>query len=325
MTAKQTRLAKGVLIVAILLFAGRAIRSFPWKGTYQALLGAQLDILFVGLCINLLSMIAKGTAWHLLLRPLAPHRWSSAQVATFIGTSANSLSVSVAGEAVKIHSIVKRDRVPLEASVVSDVWARIIEVVGLAIFLVFVPALFRLPPIWRSVQLVAGAMLVVFAALVSARKIRKLPAWLPQPLARAVASWAGIGSWRRVVWPLALGVGNWIIQWTTFHLVLRSLGAGPTLAASLTALLATNLGGLLHLTPGNVGIFQAAMVASLVPFGIPSERAMAASLVLQAVQMVPVVMIGCLMIVPWRSLVSMRSQASWPVQGTQRTPQSSHS
>lgn len=300
MKAKLPRFGKGVLSLAILFLVGRTMLSFPWRGTYQAILGAQLGVLLLGLAVNLLSMLAKGTVWHLLLRPLAPHRWSSTQIANFVGSSANSLSVSVAGEAVKIHSLIRRDRVPLEASIISDIWARIIEVVGLAVFLVLVPSLVRLPPIWRSVQLAAGLGLAVFAALIFARK-----GWR-QPVGRAVESLVQIGSWRRVIWPIALGVGNWIIQWATFHLVLRSLGADPAPSASLTALLATNLGGLLHLTPANVGVFQAAMVASLVPFGIPSERAMAASLALQAVQVIPVVIIAFLMIVPWRKLIAWR-------------------
>jgi uncharacterized membrane protein YbhN (UPF0104 family) len=301
MTAQQRRLAKRLGVVAVVLLAAGAIRGFPWRGTYQALLGARLGVLLAALCVNLLSMLAKGTAWHLLLQPLASHRWSSAQIANFVGTTANCLSVSVAGEAVRIHSIVRRDKVPLEAGVVSVVWARVIEVVSLALFLAFLPFLIPLPPLWRSVQAIAGLALFAFAALIFARKKWKPPAWFPRRVGRGVASLVRIGSWRRVVWPMALGVGNWIIQWSTFHLVLRSLGASPTLAASLTALLATNLGGLLHLTPANVGVFQATMVASLVSFGIPSERAMAASLALQAVQVIPVVMIGFLTIVPWRS------------------------
>jgi uncharacterized membrane protein YbhN (UPF0104 family) len=301
MTAKQKRLAKGLVVAATVFLAARAIRGFPWRGTYQALLEAHLGVLFAALVVNLFSMIAKGTAWHVLLEPLAPNRWSSAQIANFVGTAANCLSVSVAGEAVRIHNIARRDRVPLEAGIVSVIWARLVEIVGLALFLVCALAVLPLSPLLRSVQVVASVILVVFFALILARKDWELPAWLPKPVHKAIASLVRISSWRRVVWPVALGVMNWIIQWSTFHLVLRALGVRPTLAASLMALLVTNLGGLFHLTPANVGIFQASMVASLVPFGIPAERAMAASLALQAIQVVPIVAIGFLMIMPWRS------------------------
>jgi hypothetical protein len=301
MTTSQKRLAKVVVIAATGFLAVRAIRGFPWRGTYQALLEAQLGVLFAAFVVNLFSMIAKGSAWHLLLKPLAPNRWSSAQIANFVGAAANCLSVSVAGEAVRIHNIARRDGVPVEAAVVSVIWARLVEIVGLALFLVFAPAALPLSPLWRSVQVVAGVILVPFFAFIFARKDWALPVWLPNPIRKAIVSLVQIGSWRRVVWPVALGVMNWIIQWSTFHLVLGALGVHPSLAASLMALLATNLGGLLHLTPANVGIFQATMVASLVSFGIPAERAMAASLALQAIQVVPIVAIGFLMVMPWRS------------------------
>jgi uncharacterized membrane protein YbhN (UPF0104 family) len=59
-------------------------------------------------------------------------------------------------------------------------------------------------------------------------------------------------------------------------------------AAAFTALLAANLGSLGRLTPGGIGLMQAAIVGALLPFGIGAERAVAGGLVLQAIQVLPV-------------------------------------
>jgi uncharacterized membrane protein YbhN (UPF0104 family) len=92
--------------------------------------------------------------------------------------------------------------------------------------------------------------------------------------------------------PLALAVVSWLLQWATYHWSIAATHAAVTPTASALALLLSNLGGLFRLTPGNVGIVQAAVVIGLRPGGVPAAQALAAGLGLQAVQVLPVVMIG---------------------------------
>ena len=49
-----------------------------------------------------------------------------------------------------------------------------------------------------------------------------------------------------------------------------------------------NVGGLIRVAPGNVGVLQAAMVGALLPFGIAAEQAVAGGLALQAIEVLPV-------------------------------------
>jgi hypothetical protein len=314
MKSNHTRSLKTLIILAAVILAARIIRSFPWRGTYQALLGANLLILGVALAVNLMSLVVKGTSWDILLRPLAPHRWSSVQIANLIGSAINCLSVSVAGEAVRIHSIVGRDRIPPEAGIISVIWERLIEGIGLAAFLIIAPIAIPLPGYLRRVQAGAAIIFSVFLFFILAKKNWRIPTWLPQPVHKAALCMVQIGSWRRVGWPVLLGTLNWLIQWSAFHLTLAALGARPKLGASLTALLVTNLSGVLRLTPANVGIFQVTMVASLVKFGVEAERAMAASLALQAIQALPVILVGLLLLLPWTPQRSWRPTVTLGVQ-----------
>src|SRR3989475_389833 len=68
-----------------------------------------------------------------------------------------------------------------------------------------------------------------------------------------------------------------------------------------TALVATNLSGLLRPTPANVGVVQAALVVGLLPFGVAPEQAVAAGLALQGLQVLPVLLLGA-MATGWRLL-----------------------
>jgi len=290
--ARRELVLKTMVIVVGLLLALRTIQRFPWKGTQQALFKADLGILCLAAAVNLISLIAKGTAWHILLRSLTRSRWVSVQAANLIGAMVNSFSITVAGDAARIHTIVRRDGVPVQTAIVSLVWSRLLEVITIILFIILGPIFFTVPSYLRGLQAGAAVVLIVFLLIIFLGKSWKPPTRFPQSLRTALSLLSEIRSYKRVIWPLLFAIITWTAQWIIFHLSLLALGAQPSLAASLTALLATYLSGILRLTPANVGIFQASMVASLLAFGIPAEKAMAASLALQGIQVIPVVIIG---------------------------------
>ena len=63
-------------------------------------------------------------------------------------------------------------------------------------------------------------------------------------------------------------------------------------AASLAALLAINLGLLIRATPGNVGFFQFVFALAAEPFGVARNDAIAVSLLIQTLQIIPTTMLG---------------------------------
>ena len=100
----------GLIGVALALkfFAG-----FPWRVTVAALFAADPWLLAVALVVNLSSLVAKGWAWHLILKPVAPHTWRAAQEANLVGSAVNDLSVAVAGEVARVHLIAREAGVPV--------------------------------------------------------------------------------------------------------------------------------------------------------------------------------------------------------------------
>jgi phosphatidylinositol alpha-mannosyltransferase len=62
------------------------------------------------------------------------------------------------------------------------------------------------------------------------------------------------------------------------------LGHRANWAAAAAVLLAVNITAIVPVTPSNIGVFQAACIAVLHPFGIEANRALAYGLVLQAVE-----------------------------------------
>jgi len=272
----------GLVAVSVLLL------RFPWRTTVQTLEAVNAALLATALLINLVSPLAKGWAWHLLLAPVAPNRWWVAQEANLIGTAVNSVAAGVTGEAARISLIVQRDAVPLRAAVLSVVWTRAVEALGLALFLVLAPFALHLSRTLRGLQLGAGVALVAVLAVSRLRGWEGLIARLPASLRAGAAELAEMSWGGRLIAPTALALVSWAAEWATYHLTLRAVHLPVSYAASFTALIAVNVGGLIRVTPANVGVLQAAMVGALLPFGIAAEQAVAGGLALQAIEVLPV-------------------------------------
>jgi len=65
-----------------------------------------------------------------------------------------------------------------------------------------------------------------------------------------------------------------------------------TVAGSIAAMITSNVGFLMRLTPGNVGLFQFVYALTAQALGLPKDAAVSTALLLQIVQNVPVVLLG---------------------------------
>jgi uncharacterized membrane protein YbhN (UPF0104 family) len=294
-----------------LLAAGLAVGAFglfrfPWRETMLALSEADPRLLAAALLANLVSPVAKASAWHYLLRFAGPFRWRTAQEATFAGSAVSNLTVSVTGEAARVGCAVARDGVAVEAAVTSIALSRVAEAIGLAVFLIVIPLLLPLPPLLHRTDAGAIVVLVVLAALgIAGRRIR-----LPRRFRGAAEKLSGtlrlVRNPARMIWPSALALVNWASQWATFYFALRAFHIPSPAAASFTGLVATNVGGALRASPGNVGIFQASLVVALLPFHVTPQRAVAAGLAIQALQIVPIQTLAAIFF-GWRQLSRARA------------------
>jgi uncharacterized membrane protein YbhN (UPF0104 family) len=258
-----------VLLAAALRYAAR----FPWLDTWATLRGANWVMLAAAGGLNLLSLAFKAWAWQLLLRVLAPIRFRTAQAATFAGAAVNSVGIAMSGEASRVHLLGTWDGVPTGVAVRSVAASRIVEAAALGIFLLAVVGGITSEHGWR---LLGAGIVLIAGALALLRWVPWLRGWsLPQ-----------------LAMPVALNLVSWGLQWATYHWSIAATAAAVTPSLSLLALVLSNVGGVLRLTPGNVGVVQGAVVLGLRPAGVPAARAIAAGLALQAVQVLPVLAIG---------------------------------
>jgi phosphatidylglycerol lysyltransferase len=284
-------------IVAIVLLTalGFAVHfgfNFPWTSTWSALKTANWLLLTAAAAAHVVSLGVKGAEWYVFLRRLAPVRFAAAQYATFVGAAVACFTVSVSGDAARAKAVSMRGDVSIGAAIGSLVLARFVEIMSLLVFLAV--ALIVAPPfrsaslIGLGLGLVTGAVFLGYRRLPWARiRSRTLGPWRG-PLVEMVASTDRFG----MVAAVSLACVNWILQWAAFHATIQATHTPVHPSISLSALVAANAAGLLRLTPGNFGVLQGSLILVLEQFGVSAASALAAGLALQAVQVLPVLVIG---------------------------------
>jgi len=282
-----------ILALVVIGFGARFASRFPWLDTWDTILGANWAMLGLAGTANLLSIAAKGGSWHLLLQGMAPVRVRSTQWATFAGAAVNSVSIAVSGEAARTHLVASSDGVPAMAAARSILASRLVEAAASGILLMALGLSRFVSSGWylsvAGAALAAGTILVLWRT----RLVRVSLSGLALPI-------------------LVSGVA-WLLQWTGYHWAIAATGVPLQPEHSAAAVVLSNIGGLLRLTPGNVGVLQGAVVLALRPLHVPSSQAVAAGLALQAVQVFPVLAVGLLLLGRHGLRELLRGRATEPV------------
>ena len=284
-----------LIAIVVIIGLGFAVHfgfNFPWTSTWSALKTSSWLLLAAASLAHLVSLAVKGGEWFVFLRRLAPVRFAAAQYATFVGAAVACFTVSVSGDAARAKAVAIRGEVSIGAAIGSLVLARFVEIMSLLVFLAV--ALIVAPPfhsaslIGLGLGLITGAVFLGYRRLPWARiRSRTLGPWRG-PLVEMVSSTDRMG----MVAAVALACFNWLLQWAAFHWTIAATHTTVHLSISLSALVAANAAGLLRLTPGNFGVLQGSLILVMEQFGVPPASALAAGLALQAVQVIPVLVIG---------------------------------
>lgn len=283
-------------VVGVVLLVWFALR-FPWAAAGRAIERASVPLVLFVVVANLLSLVAKAAAWGVLLRRGAKPGVRAPALrdtvaATIVGAAVGSLGPSVAGEAARLRFIVGRGGVTLGAGLSAVVASRVLEAVSLLAVLTLAGPV--LPPsAWTGVARVAAPLLLALAfALSRPRLLQLLAAWLPAGPRRALLRWAAELAEPGVAAALGFSALNWLLQWLAYAGAAVAVGVPRAGLLGLAALLLANVGGALRPTPGNVGVLQASFALAASVSGVSAVSAVAASLLLQAAQILPVLAAG---------------------------------
>jgi phosphatidylinositol alpha-mannosyltransferase len=263
------------------------------------------------------SVFLKAVRWRYLFAPETRPGLRAATASMLVGYFFNMVLPARAGEAVRVVYLRRRAGAsPVETAATVAV-ERLYDVLGLLVMLLVASP--WLPPIsWlRAAEMVAvGLALAVAAAaalfavfgsrplLSLARPLRALPFLEPERLELAVGNlFRGLAAVRRprlIAAALLWTFLSWAALGVCVELALRGFHLRLPLGAALLVLVASNLSQVLPSSPSALGVFEASGLLALGAYGVAGAQALPCVLVLHAVNVLPFVAAGVLLLRPRR-------------------------
>ncbi|MEO8945070.1 MAG: lysylphosphatidylglycerol synthase transmembrane domain-containing protein [Gemmatimonadaceae bacterium] len=305
---RLVRLALSAAIIVLLIIFARKV---DWGEAWHAMITASRPLLLAALVANLITLVARGIRWWILLRAVGSPSLALAMRATFAGAGLNNVLVANGGDAARIVFVTRTSGVSASKVLATAALDRLFDPIGFVIFLAAGLAIFDLPPLFSPLRWPALIAIVVIAiGLVWVARTAPEAVVEPDhpPERRAVPSgwrararvWLGEfgGSMRelatgsRMVPILLLTIIAWLGQLATFAYAAHAARIHLPIAGSLATLLAVNVSLVVRATPGNVGFFQFAYALAAAPFGVVEANAVGVAVLIQALQIIPTTIIG---------------------------------
>jgi uncharacterized protein (TIRG00374 family) len=306
------RLKKGIrwaISAAILVFLILFARTIDWHAAWNSMRHASMPLLAAAIGVNILSVLIKGVRWWLFLRPIGiPSLWLAIR-ASVAGAGLNNVLVASGGDAARVVFVSRVSGVPSSTVLASMALERLFDPIGFVILLVGGVIFLDLPPQLERWKVPAEILLVVIVALLiffvyATRRMK--PEHEPERRAKprtfmgkfrayfvSFGRTAGrLATGPRFIAAILLSLASWACQLWTFELAADAAHVPMPMAASLACLLGINVGLVIRATPGNVGFFQFVYALMAEQFGIARNDAIAISLLIQTLQILPLTVLG---------------------------------
>jgi phosphatidyl-myo-inositol alpha-mannosyltransferase len=269
---------------------------------------------FVVLTFGLLcvSLIARAECWFVILRGAGVSTRISRLVtarATMIGVMVSATLPGRLGEPARVFVVARRTGDPrnwialVAGTVLAQTLLNVAAIVALASVLLASFTLSR-DAAWAIALATAVPILVVVGILTGPRLLNRA-ARKTTALGRAAAFArtetarirAGLRVFRRpgdTFHATAAQLAAWVLQLLACDALLSAFGiATPSrLGTAAAVLVATNVAAAVPVTPGNVGVFQAACVAVLAVYGVGTGRALGYGIALQLLEVTTAIILG---------------------------------
>jgi uncharacterized membrane protein YbhN (UPF0104 family) len=290
---------RGVFVLVLLVSPLLAIwwRGPDWTTVYHSFDFVSWRWVFIGVLLNLLSVLARSLSWRLTIDHALPEPhppFGQVFSAFAIGLLGNAVLPARAGELARVA--VLRRHLPhgkgTSATLLGTVFAhRLFDLFPVAFLVTWVLLTAKIPH-WAVTSLVIFGLVGIALLAVGLLSARTGEGRVHDGMGslRAVITMArqGLAVLRRPV--PALGAAlcqcvGWLMQLFAVWAVMEAFSLDLPLPAAGLVLVLMNVATIFPLWPGNIGLLQAAVALPLGEYGVAYGTGFAYALVLQAVEM----------------------------------------
>ncbi len=304
----------GLAVSAGLLFL--IVRQVDLRQVREHLAGARALPLAAAVALATATFPLRAIRWRLLLRAAGggPLPWPALWHATALGFMANNVLPFRAGELVRPFAVTRLAGARFSAALSSIAVERIFDALTIAFLLGLALLGTGLAPgaavggvSLRHATLVAGALalagllvalLVVTQPLAAERAIRRLfpPGRLADRLVSLIEGvrhgLAVLNSPARVAGVAAWSVALWLVNALSFYVAFAAFDIRVGYAGALVLQGLLVLGVAVPSTPGYLGPFEAAIVAALALYGVPSASGFSYAIAYHVTTFIPITLLG---------------------------------
>jgi uncharacterized protein (TIRG00374 family) len=257
------------------------------------------------------SVAIRVVRWRYLFPTATRPPARAALRALLVGELFNTVVPARAGELARVVAIHREARTSRPEALGTLVVERLLDVLILLLLLLavlpFVPEVTWLGVAAAVLTLTALAALVGIVVLwryesrplgFLLRPLAWLPGFSPARTSAAAESllrgFQGLRDVRAGVMALGLTGASWLAVAASFWLALRGLGLQLGYDAAVLVVVATTFSLVIPALPTSIGVFEAATIVSLDPFGVDDSRALSCAVVLHVLSFLPFIVAGLL-------------------------------
>jgi glycosyltransferase 2 family protein len=296
-------------LVVSLLFIYLAFRGIDFHALRRALVRSEYWMLVPALIVLAVAVALRAMRWRILFPPQHRPPLSIVANALMIGYLFNNILPARAGEAARVLALRQRAGTPRFEGLGTVVAERALDVLVL-LLLLFAVAPFLPDADWLPSALTLGAVmfLAIGVAFVAFSLYGEQPArWFLRPLgvlpgmSRERIELAGtnlvhgFAVFRRAsiaIPAFALTSISWLLIALAFWMCMDGFDLGVGWTAGIFVVVAVNLALILPSGPAGIGVFEAAALVALLPYGVDRSEALSYALVLHALNSLPFIVFG---------------------------------
>ncbi len=281
--------------VCVVMFA----RKLHWDEVLHSFEGVDLRLAVVAAAIGVPCIAFQGLRWSSLVRAVRRIPRFTPVAAMYVGQAASAFLPMRAGEAVRMALLARATGIGRATSLGTVALDHSVNGVVMFSFAAVLPALLPVPR-WMALTVwigMAGAVGLVVLLLHLAKHPEEIPnGRIASVVAKARSGLMAARSPRAVAQAAAFSAMSWICEICVTMLALAAFHLPHDLPHAMAVIFGVNFALLIPSPPASLGNFELGAGSALVAFGGPTEHAAAFALGLHAIQLLPTLIMGGLML-----------------------------